>query len=124
MFPAKVKEIRSGHLNARDYPVPTDTPLILSDLIAKCWSIDPIERPTIRDISRTLIHLAPHSDVSVTEGILRRMEQYNQELEATVNARKAALHAEMEKVDDLLSNILPRSATSMKSAFYYSNTKP
>ncbi|OQV15384.1 Atrial natriuretic peptide receptor 1 [Hypsibius exemplaris] len=106
---SKLQEIQSGGLNVDDYVVPTDSPSAIVQIMKRCWSYDPVNRPSILEAADALIHFLPDSDMSVAEGILRRLEQYNHELEDTVRARKEALHVERNKVDALLGNILPRS---------------
>ena len=87
--------------------MPAETPPEIVQQIKRCWSFKPADRPTITNVARTLNHLHPNSNISVAEGILRRLEQYNQELETTVNERRDALNVEIAKVDELLGNILP-----------------
>ena len=84
------------------------TPKEIVGLVKKCWSFVPDDRPTIHQMASTLNYLHPGTNISVAEGILKRLEQYNQELETNVVARKEALFAEMAKVDALLSDVLPK----------------
>ncbi|OQV22205.1 Atrial natriuretic peptide receptor 2 [Hypsibius exemplaris] len=106
----KIREIRLGQLDVEAYPMEEyGTPQVVISEIKRCWSFNPASRPTIEDMTRILDRLHPGTDISVAEGILRKLAQYSQELEATVVARKEALYLEMVRVDALLSNVLPKS---------------
>lgn len=88
------------------YAMPDVDPVIVK-VIHQCWSSQPLSRPTIDEISKTLTTAFPRSKNSFTENLIRRLQQYNVELESVVGARTKALRDEMDKVDDLLRNLLP-----------------
>ncbi|XP_071149150.1 atrial natriuretic peptide receptor 1-like [Mytilus edulis] len=93
-------------------PGDTDEPLIIG-LMKECWDESSSKRPTFKAIKKQLKTLTGHN---ILDSLLRRMEQYANNLEDLVSQRTDALFEEQRKSEALLDQVLPRSvATKLKN---------
>ncbi|XP_055335967.1 atrial natriuretic peptide receptor 2-like [Paramacrobiotus metropolitanus] len=110
--PMKIEELvtalNDGTIDVSKYPIPDVDPR-LAATIRQCWSHDPAQRPTLDDITHVLKAVYPRSSASFTDHLIKRLQQYNVELESLVDSRTRALKEEMDKVESLLCNVLPAS---------------
>uniref|UniRef100_A0A914WK42 Guanylate cyclase n=1 Tax=Plectus sambesii TaxID=2011161 RepID=A0A914WK42_9BILA len=82
----------------------------LSDLMLSCWNEDPHERPDfgfIRKVARSLNK--NYETANLVDNLLKRMEQYANNLEGLVEERTRDYMEEKKKVEDLLHQLLPPS---------------
>ncbi|GAB1599922.1 atrial natriuretic peptide receptor 1-like [Argonauta hians] len=80
-----------------------------SDLIQKCWSEDPKERPSMKAILQMINLKNKGKNVNIMETLVQRMEMYASKLETIVEERTGQLESEREKLETLLYQILPAS---------------
>ncbi|XP_077563674.1 atrial natriuretic peptide receptor 1-like isoform X3 [Haemaphysalis longicornis] len=83
----------------------------LHQLMTRCWSEDPDDRPSFNQIKilMRVINRGYHGEVNIMDNIMARMEQYANELEVLVEQRTAAFLEEKRKSEELLYQVLPRS---------------
>lgn len=83
----------------------------LQDLMQKCWSDDPDDRPDFGQIKQDMrvINRGQHGEVNIMDNLLARMEQYAGNLEHLVEQRTAAFLEEKRKSEELLYQVLPKS---------------
>ncbi|XP_046580997.1 atrial natriuretic peptide receptor 1-like [Haliotis rubra] len=92
----------------------------LSILMETCWDEDPGRRPQFHSIRKALKTLAARfgASGSLMDSLLRRMEQYANNLEKLVDEKTVELQEEKKKSEELLYQILPRSvANSLRQGF-------
>ena len=82
----------------------------LCQLIEKCWSEDPGQRPDI-NTARAIIKKTNKENKSgnIMDNLLNRMEQYANNLEALVEDRTQNYLEEKRRCEDLLHELLPKS---------------
>ncbi|KAL5020120.1 hypothetical protein ScPMuIL_003012 [Solemya velum] len=79
-------------------------------LIKECWHENPIYRPTFRQIRNRLKDSKwATSEGNFFDSLIRRMEQYANNLEGLVNEKTQAFLEEKRKAEVLLYHILPKS---------------
>ncbi|KAJ8311507.1 hypothetical protein KUTeg_010862 [Tegillarca granosa] len=82
----------------------------LADVIRKCWSEDPFERPDFQALKSIIRKLNKDGDKgNILDNLLSRMEQYANNLEALVEERTADYLEQKKKAEDLLYLMLPKS---------------
>ncbi|KAK3101586.1 hypothetical protein FSP39_004669 [Pinctada imbricata] len=77
-------------------------------LIQRCWVEDPLSRPTVRTILKSLNKINPFKKANVIENMVIMMEKYSTQLEDLVAERTSQLQEEKRKTDALLYRMLPR----------------
>ncbi|CAG9538623.1 unnamed protein product [Cercopithifilaria johnstoni] len=82
----------------------------LINLMISCWAEESQERPDFAVIRKVVRSLNKSNETSnVVDNLLKRMEQYANNLEGLVEERTQEYLAEKQKVEDLLHQLLPRS---------------
>ncbi|XP_021375586.1 atrial natriuretic peptide receptor 1-like isoform X2 [Mizuhopecten yessoensis] len=82
----------------------------LAEVIRKCWSEDPMERPDFQALKSTIRKLNKDGDKgNILDNLLSRMEQYANNLEALVEERTSDYLEQKKKAEDLLYMMLPKS---------------
>ncbi|XP_046585125.1 atrial natriuretic peptide receptor 1-like isoform X2 [Haliotis rubra] len=82
----------------------------LADVIKRCWSEDPAERPDFQSLKTIIRKLNRDGDKgNILDNLLSRMEQYANNLEALVEERTSDYLEEKKKAEDLLYMMLPKS---------------
>ncbi|KAK6105631.1 Adenylate and Guanylate cyclase catalytic domain family protein [Brugia pahangi] len=82
----------------------------LINLMVSCWAEEFHERPDFAVIRKVVRSLNKSNETSnVVDNLLKRMEQYANNLEGLVEERTQEYLAEKQKVEDLLHQLLPRS---------------
>ncbi|XP_055332408.1 atrial natriuretic peptide receptor 1-like [Paramacrobiotus metropolitanus] len=104
-----VKEVRKGDTPPYRPLVPYNAcdPLLLK-IMEDCWSENPQERPTFAQIKERAKPLIKSHSGNLMDNMIKRMEKYAAQLEATVNERTAAFIEEKKKTEELLNQILPK----------------
>ncbi|VDN88056.1 unnamed protein product [Brugia pahangi] len=78
--------------------------------MVSCWAEEFHERPDFAVIRKVVRSLNKSNETSnVVDNLLKRMEQYANNLEGLVEERTQEYLAEKQKVEDLLHQLLPRS---------------
>ncbi|XP_076087705.1 atrial natriuretic peptide receptor 1-like [Mytilus galloprovincialis] len=97
-------------------PGDVEKPAII-ELMKECWGETVSDRPTFKAIKKQLKALTGiSSSHNILDSLLRRMEQYANNLEDLVSQRTDALIEEKRKSEALLDQVLPRSvATKLKN---------
>ncbi|XP_061166744.1 atrial natriuretic peptide receptor 1-like [Saccostrea echinata] len=80
----------------------------IKKLIQSCWIEDPMMRPTVKTILKTLNKINPYKNSNVIENMVVMMEKYSNQLEEIVAERTEQLQEEKRKTDALLFRMLPR----------------
>ena len=87
-------------------------PQELINLMEKSWSENPSQRPTFANIKTSLKRLGKSFGSSnLLDNLLRRMEQYTDNLEQLVEEKTSALIEEKKRSDELLHELLPKCVT-------------
>ncbi|XP_041361047.1 atrial natriuretic peptide receptor 1-like [Gigantopelta aegis] len=89
----------------------------LANLMKRCWTEQPLDRPTFHSIKMIIKTQASEYGISgnLLDNLLKRMELYANNLEKLVNDKTQELYDEKKKSEELLYQILPRSiAESLK----------
>ncbi|CAI5438927.1 unnamed protein product [Caenorhabditis angaria] len=80
----------------------------LLSLMVTCWSEDPHDRPEVSHVRKAVRSLNRDNETSnLVDNLLKRMEQYANNLEGLVEERTQEYLAEKKKVEDLLHQLLP-----------------
>ncbi|XP_076087708.1 atrial natriuretic peptide receptor 1-like [Mytilus galloprovincialis] len=86
-----------------------DVPRMI-DLMQACWDESLFKRPTFRSIKKQLKEITGISaSHNILDALLRRMEQYANNLEELVGQRTEAFLEEKKKSDQLLEQLLPKT---------------
>ncbi|KRZ34420.1 Atrial natriuretic peptide receptor 1 [Trichinella pseudospiralis] len=86
---------------------------VIINLMVRCWSENPDDRPDFRMIRKQVISLTREFETSnIVDNLLRRMEQYANNLESLVQERTADYLQEKQKAENLLYQLLPKSVAS------------
>ncbi|XP_035776449.1 atrial natriuretic peptide receptor 1-like isoform X2 [Anopheles albimanus] len=85
-----------------------DCPPDLLDLMEKCWSDSPDDRPTFSGIRSTVRLIMKGFCENLMDDLLRRMEQYANNLESLVEEKTEELSMEKRRTEELLYQVLPR----------------
>lgn len=80
----------------------------LDDLVRMCWDENPLPRPDFLKVLSFLQQLHPEKQRSITDRMIKMMEQYTDNLEDIVAERSEQLALEKEKADNLLCRMLPK----------------
>ncbi|RZF32953.1 hypothetical protein LSTR_LSTR000823 [Laodelphax striatellus] len=85
-----------------------DCPNELLELMERCWPNNPEERPSF-EVIRSVIHrmMKGYCD-NLMDDLLRRMEQYANNLEELVEQKTEQLSMEKRRSEELLYQVLPR----------------
>ncbi|VDK51708.1 unnamed protein product [Anisakis simplex] len=82
----------------------------LLKLMRSCWAEDAHDRPDFSVIRKVVRSLNKNNETSnLVDNLLKRMEQYANNLEGLVEERTQEYYAEKKKVEDLLHQLLPPS---------------
>ncbi|CAB3381316.1 Hypothetical predicted protein [Cloeon dipterum] len=82
-------------------------------LMTSCWAEDPIERPDFSYLKSAIRRLnSGHESSNILDNLLRRMEQYANNLETLVEERTTDYLEEKRKCEELLYQLLPKSVAS------------
>ncbi|XP_033760364.1 LOW QUALITY PROTEIN: atrial natriuretic peptide receptor 1-like [Pecten maximus] len=82
----------------------------LVTVLKQCWSEDPKLRPSFHALTRTIRKISGISaGHNILDSLLKRMEQYANNLEDLVEERTRAFLDEKRKSEQLLYEVLPRS---------------
>ncbi|XP_043972561.1 atrial natriuretic peptide receptor 1-like isoform X4 [Gambusia affinis] len=100
----------------RESPSPNESKPELGQLMQRCWTEEPTERPDFNHIRLLLRKHGTESRNNILDNLLSRMEQYANNLEELVEERTQAYHEEKRKAEALLYQILPQWALK----YYYS----
>ncbi|XP_052786458.1 atrial natriuretic peptide receptor 1-like isoform X3 [Mya arenaria] len=81
----------------------------LADVIRRCWSEDPVDRPDFSALKSIIRKLNKDGDKgNILDNLLSRMEQYANNLESLVEERTADFLEQKKKAEDLLYMMLPK----------------
>ncbi|XP_070492916.1 atrial natriuretic peptide receptor 1 isoform X2 [Chironomus tepperi] len=93
-----------------------DCPSDLLELMEKCWNDNPDERPSFGNIRTTVSCIMKGFCENLMDDLLRRMEQYANNLESLVEEKTEQLSMEKRRTEELLYQVLPKSvATTLLS---------
>ncbi|XP_055353401.1 atrial natriuretic peptide receptor 1-like [Paramacrobiotus metropolitanus] len=84
----------------------------LYEQMEKCWEEEPSSRPTFQKVNEMLAKLGKRSGRNIVDHLIRKMEQYTQQLEEEVHNKMQQLIAEKERSDNLLKHMLPKSVAA------------
>lgn len=87
--------------------IPDDAPPVVVELLNRCWAKNPFERPSLKEVTRTLKAAHPNQNSNFTDNLIYRLQNYHKKLEVIINSHTEALQIEMQKNNELLSNLLP-----------------
>ncbi|XP_071439593.1 atrial natriuretic peptide receptor 1 isoform X2 [Hetaerina americana] len=90
---------------------------MLHELMERCWSDTPEERPTFEGIRSVVVKrlMKSHCE-NLMDDLLRRMEQYATNLEALVSEKTEQLSQEKRRSEELLYQVLPRQVAEQLMA--------
>uniref|UniRef100_A0AC35U3E2 Guanylate cyclase n=1 Tax=Rhabditophanes sp. KR3021 TaxID=114890 RepID=A0AC35U3E2_9BILA len=96
--------------NEDGHPSNPETMEKLIDLMQRCWSENHILRPDFSEIRKIAHSLNKENETTnLVDNLLKRMEQYANNLETLVEERTQEYLAEKKKVEELLHQLLPPS---------------
>ncbi|EDS26635.1 conserved hypothetical protein [Culex quinquefasciatus] len=110
MDPQKIIERVAAHESPafRPFVGQRDCPPDLLDLMEKCWSDSPDDRLTFAQIRSTVKLIMKGFCENLMDDLLRRMEQYANNLESLVEEKTEQLSMEKRRTEELLYQVLPR----------------
>ncbi|XP_050297580.1 atrial natriuretic peptide receptor 1 isoform X1 [Anthonomus grandis grandis] len=85
-----------------------DCPEELLELMERCWNDNPEDRPTFDSIRLNLKNIMRGYCENLMDDLLRRMEQYANNLEVLVSEKTEELSQEKRRSEELLYQVLPR----------------
>ncbi|XP_076267348.1 atrial natriuretic peptide receptor 1 [Rhynchophorus ferrugineus] len=85
-----------------------DCPEELLELMERCWTDNPEDRPTFESIRVNLKSIMRGYCENLMDDLLRRMEQYANNLEVLVSEKTEELSQEKRRSEELLYQVLPR----------------
>uniref|UniRef100_A0A6P7GTR8 Atrial natriuretic peptide receptor 1 n=1 Tax=Diabrotica virgifera virgifera TaxID=50390 RepID=A0A6P7GTR8_DIAVI len=85
-----------------------ECPEKLSELMVSSWCENPDNRPTFQQIRLLLRNLMKQFGENIIDDLLRRMEQYANNLEVLVNEKTEELSQEKRRSEELLYQVIPR----------------
>ncbi|KHJ48843.1 hypothetical protein D918_01148 [Trichuris suis] len=86
---------------------------VILNVMTRCWSENPDDRPDFRMVRKQVTSLTREFETSnIVDNLLRRMEQYANNLEKLVQDRTADYLQEKQKAENLLYQLLPKSVAS------------
>ncbi|CAD5118083.1 DgyrCDS6821 [Dimorphilus gyrociliatus] len=86
------------------------------EITSKCWEEDPNDRPTFIELKQLIRKLTGLKEINIMDDLLKRMQQYANNLETIVEERTKQLGEEKRKTDDLLLQILPKTIVDQLKA--------
>ncbi|XP_041355945.1 atrial natriuretic peptide receptor 1-like [Gigantopelta aegis] len=90
-----------------DFDCPCDE---LANVIRRCWSDDPADRPDFQSLKNIIRKLNKDGDKGdILDNLLSRMEQYANNLEALVEERTSDYLEQKKRAEELLYMMLPKS---------------
>ena len=88
--------------------LPKDEALSGHNSLARCcWDENPSDRPSFKDVMKTLDGLSPQKGEMV-DNLIKMLESYATDLEGIVGERTAELEQEKQKVEELVCRMLPK----------------
>ncbi|XP_067686987.1 atrial natriuretic peptide receptor 1-like [Haliotis asinina] len=83
-------------------------------LMSQCWAENPKERPQLATVKKDLKDMAARFGASGNffNNLLRRMEQYANNLEKLVDEKTHRVREEKKRTDELLHQIIPKSVAN------------
>ncbi|CAD5112906.1 DgyrCDS2113 [Dimorphilus gyrociliatus] len=112
-----VLEVHKGIEPLTRPSMPDDsTDKYITAIAESCWNENPNFRPTFPDLKQKLRKLTGGKDANIMDDLLKRMEQYANNLENIVEDRTKQLAEEKRKTDELLLQILPKSIVDQLKA--------
>uniref|UniRef100_A0A5S6Q8V9 Guanylate cyclase n=1 Tax=Trichuris muris TaxID=70415 RepID=A0A5S6Q8V9_TRIMR len=109
-----VERVRVGMQPAfRPLVLDTNFDSVILNVMMRCWSENPEDRPDFRMVRKQVTSLTREFETSnIVDNLLRRMEQYANNLEKLVQDRTADYLQEKQKAENLLYQLLPKSVAS------------
>ncbi|XP_012220390.1 atrial natriuretic peptide receptor 1 isoform X3 [Linepithema humile] len=95
---------------------PKDCPPDILSLMERCWHEVPEERPSFHAIRGTIRGIMKGYCENLMDDLLRRMEQYANNLEALVEEKTEQLSLEKRRSEELLYQVLPRQVAGQLMA--------
>ncbi|XP_039314266.1 atrial natriuretic peptide receptor 1 isoform X2 [Solenopsis invicta] len=95
---------------------PKDCPPDILSLMERCWHEVPDERPSFHAIRGTIRGIMKGYCENLMDDLLRRMEQYANNLEALVEEKTEQLSLEKRRSEELLYQVLPRQVAGQLMA--------
>lgn len=80
-------------------------PKATRSVLVRCLEADPKARPTLRNVFQAVSNAFPQNDIMTT--MIKRLEQYSEDLEILVYNRTQELLVEARNVDLILQQIIP-----------------
>ncbi|XP_020289738.1 atrial natriuretic peptide receptor 1 isoform X2 [Pseudomyrmex gracilis] len=93
-----------------------DCPQDILSLMERCWHEVPEERPSFHAIRGTIRGIMKGYCENLMDDLLRRMEQYANNLEALVEEKTEQLSLEKRRSEELLYQVLPRQVAGQLMA--------
>ncbi|XP_031626436.1 atrial natriuretic peptide receptor 1-like isoform X2 [Contarinia nasturtii] len=85
----------------------------LNNIMTKCWKEDPTERPDFSILKTTIRKVNKENETgNIVDNLLKRMEQYANNLEGLVEERTQDYLEEKRKCEELLYQLLPKSVAA------------
>ncbi|XP_055300663.1 atrial natriuretic peptide receptor 1-like isoform X3 [Sitodiplosis mosellana] len=85
----------------------------LNNIMTKCWKEDPNERPDFSLLKATIRKVNKENETgNIVDNLLKRMEQYANNLEGLVEERTQDYLEEKRKCEELLYQLLPKSVAA------------
>lgn len=85
----------------------------MNNLMVKCWNEDPYERPDFSALKSTIRKINKDNETgNIVDNLLKRMEQYANNLEELVDERTKDYYEEKKKCEKLLYQLLPQSVAA------------
>ncbi|XP_063684918.1 atrial natriuretic peptide receptor 2-like isoform X8 [Bolinopsis microptera] len=103
-----VMKVQEGYVPPFRPDMPLECTEGFAELIKMCWDEQPLSRPDFPKILAFLHVLQPQKQRSITDRMIKMMEQYTDNLEELVAERSEQLAIEKEKADNLLCRMLPK----------------
>lgn len=85
-----------------------ECPSDVLELMEKCWAENPEDRPTFASIRTIVRDIMKGFCENLMDDLLRRMEQYANNLESLVEEKTEQLSMEKRRTEELLYQVLPR----------------
>ncbi|XP_037950406.1 receptor-type guanylate cyclase gcy-28 [Teleopsis dalmanni] len=92
----------------RPFVTQRDCPSDVLDLMEKCWADSPEDRPAFSTIRSSVRLIMKGFCENLMDDLLRRMEQYANNLESLVEEKTEQLSMEKRRTEELLFQVLPR----------------
>ncbi|XP_036328635.1 atrial natriuretic peptide receptor 1 [Rhagoletis pomonella] len=97
----------------RPYVDEHDGYLDINNLMIKCWSEDPLERPDFNALKSIIRRINKDNETgNIVDNLLKRMELYANNLEELVEERTQDYIEEKKKCEKLLYQLLPQSVAA------------